>query len=263
MKDFDPQLYAAWVEAGKSSVYETQPVYAKQVQFLNETNSTTTSEYSKGFNSFSEFAGVNPEKQTDIAKKSGRVKTLRNQMEGLMTYNQPNSVLYSHMFVSNHDKPSVLHTLPLNMSVYMANDLNDAVKKLDKTSQEVVGKVTAGASLDNLSPMAVGVGMAMHKTIEELYTGEEKKALEKALVNLVLGKKDDKSAPNYKRAKSFGVKPYEVTVKDLIKNSGIAKNEKELEDKTLDFHKAMLANSMNYFERMWQVMNACVGVPTL
>ena len=266
MYEFDPQLAAAWVEAGRPDIYETQPVYAKQVQFLNETNSTTTSEYSKGFNSFSEFAGVNPEKQTDIAKKSGRVKNLKNQMEGLMTYNQPNSVLYSHMFVSNHDKPSVLHTLPLDMSIYMANDLKGAVDKLGKEDQIIVAKITDGADLKHICPMAVGVGLAMYKTIvskESKFSKEEQEALIKSLTNLVLGKKDDKSTPNYKRAKSFGVKPYEITIKDVIKNAKITKNDKDLEEKTLDFHKAMLADSMIYFERMWQAMKACIGVPTL
>ena len=43
---------------------------------------------------------------------------------------------------------------------------------------------------------------------------------------------------------------------------GIVSKDK-LNDATLDFHSTMMKDSMTYFERMWQVMNACIGVPTL
>jgi len=265
MLDFDPQLTAAWEELGKPNTYETKPVYAKQVQFLDKTNSTTTSEYSKGFNTFSKLTGVNPEKEMDAKKNdyidaklsAGDLGKLKSAMEDLMHFNQPNSAIFSHMFVSNHDKPSVLHTLPLKMSIYMAKDLN----KLNPKDKKAITELTGGRTdFDKICAKAAGVGLAMQKVIQnsEKYSAEEKEALMKSLRNLVNGKKKEGDKPNFKRAESFGVKPYEITIGDLLKGAGLYS-----EDNVLDFHKEMMEDSMTYFERMWQIMNSCIGTPTL
>ncbi|MBQ8636214.1 hypothetical protein IJ425_08700 [bacterium] len=266
LRQFDPQLAEAYLSLPDSEKrYERHPIYAKQVQFLDTTNSTTTSEYSKGFNAFSKFAGVNPEKEmnaqgNDYAStrlSAGDLGALKTAMDSLMQFNQPNSAIFSHMFVSNHDKPSVLHTLPLNMSIYMAKDLNT----LNAKDKEAITQLTGGRTdFDNICAKAAGVGLAMKKVIEnsDKYSKKEKEALLQSLENLVNGKKTKTDKPNYKRAESFGIKPYEITIGDLLKGAKMYS-----ENNVLDFHHEMMQDSMTYYERMWQVMNSCVGTPTL
>ena len=266
MLKFDPQLAEAWksLPDKEKGNYDKGVVYQQQGRYLNETNSTTTSEYSKGFNTFSIFAGVDPEHEMNVASnqyqgvkaKAGKLDAVEKAMQGLTANNQPHPVIYDHMFVSNHDKPSVLHTLPLNMSIYMASDLKD----LNPIMQQQVKDITGRDDLSSINSKAAAVGIAMSKTIQESnYSDEDKVKLQKALQDLVNGKKTDKSKPNFKRAESFGVKPYEITIQDLFKRSGIDYNEEDV----LKFHKDFLGSSMEYFQRMWQVMNACSGTPTI
>ena len=271
LEDFDPRLTQAWRNAGKSEKYEEKPIYTKQNQFLEETNSTTISEYAKGFNAFSVFAGVDPEHSVPDANsykattgKAGDLSILKREMEELMKYSQSDASIFSHMFVGNHDKPSVLHTLPLNMSVFMAENLEN----LDDNTKELIRSLTGRDYLKNVCPQAVGVGLVMqgviNKSLPKSFDEEDKAKLSKALRNLVNGKKPDGTGKfSFQRARAFGVRPFEITIKDMIENAGIAKNEKDLENKVRDFHHAMMQSSMNQYERLWQVMNACVGTPTL
>lgn len=294
-KDFDPQSekyysnFAKDVEVvcpdGVGKIerkrYELHPVYAKQVQFLDVTNSTTTSEFAKGFNSFSVLAGVQPEANQEASEyngDAGNLKNIRKIMEELTAFNQPNSSIYSHMFVSNHDKPSVLHTLPLNMSVYMPKkdegglQLPNLVRSYgDLTVQEAQyfnflatgDKDKKPSDFLKINAKAIAVGLAMMKTIDKMnYSFDEKNKLKESLRNLVNGRKTSNDEIDLKRAESFGVRPYEITIKDMIKNAGIVSDD-ELIDATRDFHHAMMKDSMTQFQRMWQVMNACIGVPTL
>ncbi|MBQ4646431.1 MAG: hypothetical protein IJB79_03695 [Candidatus Gastranaerophilales bacterium] len=292
MLNFDRQLYNAWVAKGKPNSYEDKPIYAKQVQFLNETSSTTTSEYSKGFNSFSMFAGVNPEKSYGILEyddariKSGDLSELKGHMERLMQFNQPNSAIYSHMFVSNHDKPSVLHTMPLNMSLYMGKNLSDpeTLKQVFDsfdTQDKGILKFLLGEkhNMTGVSEKALAVAMAMTKAIRKLpsdkFDNDSKKKMLLELKNLVYGKANENSAPSFKRSEAFGVKPFEITIKDLIEKAKIVElpenpSEKDIEkyneqvlDKTREFHHTMMKDSMGFYESLWEVMNACVGTPTL
>ncbi|MBE7707202.1 MAG: hypothetical protein E7Z88_00685 [Cyanobacteria bacterium SIG27] len=263
-RPFDAKMTEAWIQAGRPTKYEERPVYLQQVNFINKTNSTTVSEYAKGFNAFSKFAGVDPEWGSDVSGQAGNLCELKNAMEELMIYNQPNAAIYSHMFYNNHDKPTVMHCFPLDMSVFLSGDLS----KLKDTKQII--ELTGRKDLDKLCPKAVAVGLAMRKTIDELYPDvkDDAKAtkknktirekLYKSLENLVNGKKDANSAPSFKRAESFGVKPYEITIRDVLKGADM-----DSEDNLLNFHSTMLKDAMIYNERLWQVMNACVGIPTL
>lgn len=284
--DFDPQLetyYSGLPEENAKGVnpldwkrYENHPLYTLQTQFIHTTNSTTTSEFAKGFNSFSKFAGVNPENPQGpgaVDYCAGNLSIIKKEMEELAAFYQPNSAIYSHMFVSNHDKPSVLHTMPLDMSIYMPESLENLKKSynesIDKDTKKIINYLINGndartiTNFEDVNPKALAVGIAMYKTIDKLnYTNEEKNKLKASLANLVNGRKTQGSKNSYKRAESFGVKPYEITIRDVIKNAGII-SENKLDDAVLNFHSTMLHDSMIYFERMWQVMNACIGVPTL
>ena len=277
MESFDKKLATRWanIPEGEERPYEYKPVYAKQVEFLSETSSTTTSEYSKGFNAFSKFAGVDPEgkdgklgkklsisEQLSARKRAGNLQKLKDEMDALMKYNQPDSSILSHMFVSNHDKPSVLHTLPLNMSVYIAEDLNQLDNQTKDDILKLIGKTGADfkEATSKVCPKAVGVGLTMQKVIDGLNcSAEDKEKLSAALTKLVNGQKKEGGISSFKRAEAFGVRPYELTIQDLFDYSGIKYGDEDI----LNFHRTMMKDSMIYYQRMWQVMNACVGTPTI
>lgn len=268
MRRFDNKLANAYYGLSESEQdrYENHVPYAKQIDFLSMTNSTATSEYDKGFNKFSVFSGVNPENtmnptQNDYfneVENAGNLAILKEAADSLMKYNYTDASKLDHAFDGNHDKPAVLHTLPLDMSIYMSSDLT----KMNPKVKSEIETLTGRKDLENINPKAVAVGLAMLKTIEENYSSEQAKQLKTALQDLVNGKKDSTSKPSYKRAESFGVKPYEITIRDLIKNSGI-EIEKNIDKEVLNFHYAMLKDSLEFRKRSWQVMNAFVGTPTI
>ncbi len=270
MMAFSPELAEALKQIPKDvqeKYYEYNLPYSLQVQYLNKTNSTTTSEFSHGFNAFSKFAGVDPESVVKNQKDfegtkelAGKIKDVKDHMERLMMFDQPNAAIFSHMFTNNHDKPSVLHTLPLNMSVFMSGDMRKLDDSVKKEILELIGKTDKNFDeiYETICPKAAAVGLAMKKVIDQ-YPKEEKQKLLSGLQKLVNGQKKSGGKGSFKRAESFGVKPYEVTVKDLFEYSGLEANKENV----LKFHQALMKDSMKFYERLWQVMNACVGTPTL
>lgn len=260
MKNFDKPLAEAYNKLDVSEKrYERHPIYAKQVQFLDLTNSTTTSEFAKGFNAFSKFAGVDPENGSDVSRNVGRLGALKGAMEELMEFNQPNSAMFSHMFSNNHDKPSVLHTLPLDMSIFLAQDLKSLP---DQKKNILKGLVEAEDKVDEICPKAAAVAFAYLRVIDKLYAKDKTtaKALKEALGLMVTGRKKKGARKSYKRAEDFATKPFEKTIPYMFKIAGIKDPENE---KALNFRFELMKNAMNRYEKLWQVMNACVGVPTL
>ena len=110
-----------------------------------------------------------------------------------------------------------------------------------------------------ISSKAYAVGIFMRDAINNSGYDDDKKAkLMTSLRNLVLGKKDNSSSADFRRAEAFGTLPYEVTIKDMFQKAGY-KNEKEIEEFTWN----IIKDSAWKEERLTQVMNALVGVPTL
>ncbi len=238
-------------------MYEYNLPYQEQVSFINRTNSTTASEFDKGFNKFSNFIGVDPEFGKDVSSSAGDLYKLQNAMESLENFNQPNTAIFCHQFTNNHDKPTILHTLPLDMNIYLSEYPGDIE---DKSAIEKIKKLTNRSDLKLVSFKAAAVGLAFDKVIDKLYKNDEtsKQKLKTALRELVNGQKDQNSPYSYKRAERFGVMPYEITVQDLFKKADMCD-----EQRVLDFHSELIKNPMMQYERLWQVMNACVGTPTL
>lgn len=230
----------------------------KERKFLARSGSTTSSNYSSYFNKLSCFAGVNPE-NNNYELNPGDVAKLKEVVEGFVGANQPNNAILSHTFVDNHDKPRLLHALPLDMELYLTEDLKSA----SRTHKMIAKNVTGLSDYDMMHPKAVAVGEVMLDIINESskYTDEEKNALEKALRELVNGQKTSESKPNLKRAEAFGVAPYEVTIRDMFKRAGFEGD--KLDKAVQNFHKSMLSDKMLGLERMWQMTNAIVGTPTI
>ncbi len=244
--------------------YENNLPYAKEQEFLEQIGASTSSNYDKYFNNLSAFVGVDPEHGYDKSYCAGDVRNLKNKTNELIKYSQPNSILMSHVFTDNHDKPRLMHTLPLDMGLYVKSINQDAIingnsiKNLDRDAKEKIYELTGRGDFENLNSQAVAVGLMMKSKIEEIYVKDKKtqKQLLDALKDLVNGKKGDKFV--YRRASAFGTLPYEITVRDLFKKAGID-DEGEIEN----FIYNIVQEPMDLQDKLWQVMNALTGVPTM
>ena len=233
--------------------HEERMPYQKEMNFLAEINATTSSNYEKYFNNLSAFLGVNPEHGSDATGNAGNVGALKWNMETFLKYASPNIAMLSHMFVDNHDKPFLLHTLPLDMGLYLCNNVGGS----EKYFNEITGNRNPK---ENISSKAIAVGQVMYETINELYKddNDKKEKLIASLQNLVNGKRTPDSDPNYQRAEAFGFLPFEVTIRDMFKNAGL-----EDQDEIRKFHWNIMEKPAKQFESLWQVMNSLVGVPTI
>ncbi|MBQ8476665.1 hypothetical protein IJ531_06355, partial [bacterium] len=247
----------------------------RENNFLVEIGATTNSNYGQYFNKLSCFLGCNPEKAYDgmnnPVDRAGNLDALRGTVKEFISSSQPTSALLTHEFFDNHDKPRLLHCLPLNMQLYLcatddpSKNLKNYIEKLSKDESEKFVKdvqaLTGRTDYENINPMALAVGLMMSEHIDKsTHTPQEKKLLKGALKELVNGQKNSSSRPSLKRARSFGTKPYEITIRGLYKRAGLVDN---LDERVKDFHPSMMKPSMEYLERLWQVMNAIVGTPTL
>lgn len=263
----------------------------KERDFLVEIGATTNSNYSQYFNKLSCFAGVNPEVDEGAKSRAGNLDALKNTINQFINDSQPMSAISTHEFTDNHDKPRVLHALPLNMSLYLCRDKHNNEMDLESFFEylsqdidnqrwvnkyrEIISELTGRYDFENINPKAIAVGLMMYRQIKTLEIDDGKgtrvkapqeyqEALIQALRELVNGQKDENDEPNYKRAHSFGTKPYEVTIREMYKRAqkkGLKIN--DIDEEVKNFHYSMLSNSMDKLERTWQMMNAIVGTPTL
>ncbi len=230
-----------------------------ETEFLSKVGATTSSNYSNYFNKLSCFVGTNPENITDgdnnPVSRAGDLKSLSNCISNFYSVNQPDNINLSHTFVENHDKPRIMHTLPLNLNLFYSEKIqgNEDLERLTK-------ELTGSTEFSQISPKAVAVAQMMDDEIEKSYTGKEKQALKQALRELAAGKKDEDSKANFKRSEKFGVTPYEISIRDLFKKAGLTEN---LDVSVLDFHSSMLSKAMKQQTALWEAMNAMPATPTL
>ena len=239
-----------------ASDYENHVAYVKEQQFLEKVGATTGSNYDKYFNRLSMFAGVNPERYEGVGDKAGNVSFLKEQTKHLMEHSQPHTVMYSHVFYENHDKPRLLHALPLDMKLYLSGNLANCSDEDKKIATEITGR----DDYEEINSKAIAVAQVMKKEIDKKYANnpEVKEKLLASLKDLANGVVKEGDEPDFRTAEAFGVTPYEITIQMLFKRAGIDDKEK-----MLDFHKGMLSKSMNIQQSLWQVVNALVGTPTL
>lgn len=230
-----------------------------ETELLSKIGASTSSNYSNYFNKLACFVGTNAENISDSSNnpytRSGDLNELRNCITNFTKANQPDNINLSHTFVENHDKPRVMHTLPLNLELFYCNTI-----KGNKEFEEITEKLTGSRDFSQISPKAIAVAQMMNNEIEKSYTGKEKEALQQALKELALGQKTKNSKANFKRSEKFGVMPYEISIRDLFKKAGFAEN---LDEKALNFHSSMLSKAMTQQSAMWEMMNAIPGTPTL
>ena len=247
IKKYNPASYV---------VCELTNVSGKEVDFIEGIGATTTSNYSEYFNNLSKFVGVNPEEGYNPGDNIGNINFLKSQTAQMFKYT-PDNVLLSHVFVDNHDKPRLLHTLPLDMELFLKGRLTPQELKTPQI-KELIGTTKVA---DKVSSRAVAVGLMYKKAIDETYRNDfnTKKALNESLRNLVLGKSSLNDEMNFKKALAFANRPYEVTVRDIFKGAGLNDRDDEIQQ----LHWNIMKNPALQMERLWQVMNAVLGVPTL
>ncbi len=258
--NFDSKLAKDYFNHDRyNRLHEKELPYTKEMDFLEQINATTGSNYDAYFNNLSMFAGVNPENGSDDAiSQAGNLKVLKDKTQNFMQYAQPNTAMLSHVFFENHDKPRLLHTLPLDMNLFLMQNFNAADDETKKFAEKITGRV----DYKNMSPRAIAVAQIFSKAIEDLYSNDEtkKEALYKSLRKLTNGSRPegDGNDRDYKRANAFGNMPYEISVYDLFRNAGDY-NEAEI----TEFCYKILSNSMGIQERLWQVLCAIGGVNAL
>ena len=95
----------------------------KEKDFLHKINASTSSDYSNFFNKLSCFVGVNPEKLNDDnnhpLSRSGNLEELYGNYLGFLKGNQAHNANLTHLFFENHDKPRALHSMPLDMEMFL------------------------------------------------------------------------------------------------------------------------------------------------
>ncbi len=253
--------------------YENNLSWSLEQNFIEQVGATTSSNYDKYFNNIAHYVGVDPEHGVDREKGKdsgiydvGHLWTLKNNTERFMEYTQPNTALLSHVFTDNHDKPRIMHALPLDMEIAIAGlNLNVREKSrytladFDPNDSRIIKikEITQRDDIENVNPLAAAVGLMMSEKIEQSgLSDEDKTKLKESLKSLVNGEKN--GIPDARRARAFGFLPYEITINDLFKNANI-----DDEEKIEAFTKKVMAEPMYLQDKIWQVTNALIGVPTL
>ena len=200
-----------------------------------------------------------------------------------------NSLIYSYTFVGNHDKPRVLHGLALDMGMYFSDLtdkgnkdyrmrayklVNDRFDEKNPPSEDEVAKF----DFSNVSSKAVAMGEAMRtaliESLNELSQTNEsfRENHEKIFISLSHAVKDMVNGEylgNNFEADAFGVKPFDITLDAIIRQSRSKKafmNPLGEEDCRLLKNKAfekLVKPAFSKLTGMMEYLVALPGKPTL
>ena len=87
-------------------------------------------------------------------ENAGNLRILKEAADSLMKYNYADASKLDHAFDGNHDKPAVLHTLPLDMSIFMCTNL----RKLNPEAKAEIARLTGRDDFGQICPRAAAVG---------------------------------------------------------------------------------------------------------
>lgn len=218
-------------------------------KFLDEADLTALANYTYYFN---DIIGMFGQKfEHDPGNMEISFANLPAQIYHKMLYNKHdadknylgssnlNSLIYSYTFIGNHDKPRALHCLALDMGMFFA-DLTDENNKdyrmrayklvNDKFDPEnpPTDDEVANFDFSNVSAKAVAMGEAMRTALIEslnelsrtndIFRENHKdifESLSHAITDMVNG---EYLGENFE-ADAFGVKPFEVTLDAIIRQS--------------------------------------------
>ena len=219
-----------------------------------------------GIYSYSPESGY-PDGYGDICSVKSKIDCLDNpgwrDNHGLIYEGMPDSSIHSYTFVGNHDKPRILHALGLDMELYHAEFNNQ--KQKDAAYDVFESK---DLNFEYISAPAVAMGKRLKDVFREMkdageITQEQYRGFSNAIINLASGKYQypDGRILEFK-AKSFGEKPFDVVINDVVTSSNlnIDKNEaKRIKDRTLE---KMLTPAMQKFKSIYKMLILLPGDPT-
>ena len=269
-------------------------------KFIRETGMTSIADYGNYFYNIVKLFARSPQNGTFLeTNDDGRPVTdenpnqlawklrdvlLNNAGKGSLKNNSLPAAVYSYTFFSNHDKPRPLHCIALDMEMFYSDftfksDSHrfDAYRLLNDdwfSSPEDIAKKVNNYNFNSASPMAVAMGLHLHKAFIDVLKKYEQEmgsdvfnknyiAISKALCDLSNGRYNKKSFV----ADAFGVEPIDINIEMVLRQArkyyGLEMS-KDFEKKYNDeVFEAAMKPAMNKMLAMTKVLAALPGMPTL
>lgn len=200
---------------------------------------------------------------------------------------------YSHVATGNHDKPRVMHAMAVDMNIFLFDSIDKfddeekkktAIKNFKDTIAYVMDTKPDNIDYNKYSSYAIAVAAKLKGTLwadgKFQYNEKYEKVLNEAIKDIAQGKYIGQKEPNLRRAAAFGnddiraslnnILDYAIysadDTKDFVNANEKTEKEALINDKNKILNETMikiLDKPMKEQIRMWQLMNAISGNPTL
>lgn len=246
-----------------------------------KTGATTGSQYSLFFNMLSQFFS----KSFESGNKTHYFADLDSVKGGLEDFIQSGpalSVLFTHKFWDNHDKPLGLSCLAVDMGAYLSrfgiNTHNsqitqDDVQTAKRAAQVVIGKNPNDptSSYDNLSSKAMVIGEMYKNAFTSILKNDKQKLdiINKAISDLAQGKFMGEEEVDFFRAEAFGQTSFDVSTRDILNQAKYLAQFEDIDWLTKDEEKGLykkvletvLEPAMQKLSKMTDFTCAMPGTP--
>ena len=221
-----------------------------EIKFAPRTGFSTVSDYRYFYSFLPKLYGKNSDNESETEFKENVYKKLKE----FLNSGYASNVNFAHRFVSNHDKPRMLHVFSLDPGAFLDENA-------DKKTEAMYNLMLSALNSSN-----------EFKTLEE----NKKTALTAALDLLRNGTVIINSKENDFDKENFGIRPFDFNIDSLVEQA-IESNEEFAKFASADANKPkiakmkaeilekMLTNSgaLKRFKAMWFTMNAIPGAPTM
>lgn len=203
--------------AGKDPTNKYRNAGDAEGAFVLDSGFTTVSNYNYHFDPLQNMYGRKLEPSAFAAKDTApklkqNLVSAWGGVPGFLFNNPIDSVLYSHTFMDNHDKPRILHGFALDMDLFYSDMNNDHHMN--------IARQFWGNDIDpkKINPKSTAVGHAISDAIYKTdnIDSDTKKLLENSLKDLVTGSYKGKSFD----ATWFAVKPFDQSIDDVFAQAG-------------------------------------------
>lgn len=255
-------------------------------KFQRETGITSTAMYSYFFSDLQEmFANKFEDGSTVPDGNPGMSGKLYGIMDSFLKHSSLDSINFAYTFIGNHDKPRAIHCASMDMKMFYADLTNPDEKDKRYNAYKMIKDRFFGYidpreieeyDFSAVSPKAVSMGYAVRtpaiQTLEK-YRNEGRiseeqfnqafASISKSISDLVNGKYDGtRFDPD-----SFGVKPFDVTIKMVIKQAQKRHNlnlpQQVLHDFENDTFQQAIEPGITRLLGMMKFLVALPGMPTL
>ncbi len=218
--------------------------------FSPRTGFSTVSDYSYFYSLLPKLYGKNSDGQTEHNFKD----VVYKEMERFLNSGYASNVNFAHRFVSNHDKPRMLHVFSLDPGAFLDEN---ADKKPFLMYQLMLISLNSSAEFNKLDKNHKDALLA---SLKSLRNGTV----------IISGKEKDFDKEN------FGIRPFDFNIDSLFEQA-IETNKEFSEFASKNDNKPRIAkmkaeilekmltntNALNRFRAMWFAMNAMPGAPTM